>query len=255
MKGSDYLLSTCAVAFLCAGLAGSAAEVEQPVTSLGKLTFVVRTPGGDAGIPIDTSVSLATAHPEITRAALVFHGKGRDIAGYYHALERAASDAGPIAEHTLLIAPQFLREEDVAAHDLPHQFLRWHLGSWTAGFPATAPQALSTFDVIDALLRRLGDRAEFPNLDTVVLAGHSAGGQLLNRYAIVGREPQALSAAGIHVRFVIANPSSYFYFSDDRPRADGSFATFPRARCPGFDRWRYGPRRAPPYLRGRLGKA
>jgi len=64
----------------------------------------------------------------------------------------------------------------------------------------------------------------------------------------VGREPYALSTAGIHVRFVIANPSSYLYFNDDRPQADRSFAPFDGQRCPQFDHWRYGPQHAPAYV-------
>ncbi len=241
------LSSKCAATVLAVCLAASAAEREKPVAFIAKSMFTQHTPAGDASIPIETSVDLTTAHPEMTRAALIFHGKGRDAEGYFHDLERAASDAGESA-HTILIAPQFLREEDVQAHHLPSRMLRWHLGSWTAGLPAAAPQPLSTFQIVDALLRVLGDRRMFPNLKRVVLFGHSGGGQLLNRYAIVGREPQALSAAGIHVRFVIANPSSYFYFSDERPRADGSLAAFDRERCPRFDRWRYGPEQAPPYV-------
>jgi len=53
---------------------------------------------------------------------------------------------------------------------------------------------------------------------------------------------------GIHVRFVIANPSSYFYFTDDRPQRDGSFAPFQSAACRTFDHWRYGPVNAPAYV-------
>ena len=81
------------------------------------------------------------------------------------------------------------------------------------------------------MLATLADRARFPNLTTVVLIGHSGGGQLLNRYAIVGKS--ATTLAGIHVRYVIANPSSYFYFSDDRPQQDGSFAAIQCIGLPG----------------------
>lgn len=223
-----------------------AADREKPVSHLAKQVYTIHTAQGDASFPMEVSANLNTIHPEITRAAIVFHGKGRNVEGYFSALERAAHEAGHVSQQTLLWAPQFLREEDAEAHHLPKQFLRWHAGSWTAGESASGPLPLSTFDVIDAMLATLANRERFPNLITVVLIGHSGGGQLLNRYAIVGRS--AIRMAGIHLRFVIANPSSYFYFSDDRPQRDGSFAAFHNSACPKFDHWRYGPVNAPAYV-------
>jgi len=66
----------------------------------------------------------------------------------------------------------------------------------------------------------------------VVIFGNSAGGQFVNRYAAVGRGPGALAARGIQTRFIVANPSTYLYFGDDRPHA-----------APGrsaVNQWRYG---------------
>lgn len=224
----------------------SAAEREKPVKYLATHAYTMHTAQGEASIPMETSLDPDANHPDITRAAIVFHGKGRNVEGYFSALEHAAHEAGPDAARTLLWAPQFLREEDAEAHHLPKQFLRWHGGSWSAGEPAAGPLPLSSFDVIDAMLATLSNREHFPHLDTVVLIGHSGGGQLLNRYAIVGKA--AATMAGVHVRFVIANPSSYFYFSDDRPARDGSFAPYQVASCPSFDHWRYGPLDAPVYV-------
>jgi len=39
-----------------------------------------------------------------------------------------------------------------------------------------------------------------------LIVGNSAGGQFVNRYAAVGRGPDALAARGLRVRFVVANP-------------------------------------------------
>jgi hypothetical protein len=201
-----------------------------------------------ASLPIDSSADLGGPHPGVTRAAIVLHGKARNVEGYYRALERAADAAGAEGRQTLLIAPQFLREEDVEAHHLPKSFLRWHRGAWNAGEAALGPAPISSFDVIGGLLTLLGDRTRYPQLRSIVLFGHSGGAQLLNRYAIVAKEPPILSAAGIRLRYVIANPSSYFYFNDERPLADGRFAPFSRSACPEFDHWRYGPIDPPDYV-------
>src|SRR5277367_5562918 len=151
--------SACSLlALLFSNFVALAAEREKPVTYLAKHSFTVHTAQGDASVPTEISVDLNSTHPEITRAAIVFHGKGRNVEGYFSALQRAAREAGPDAQHTLLLAPQFLREEDAEAHHLPKQYLRWRAGSWSAGEAAAGPLPLSTFDVIDALLAGLANR-------------------------------------------------------------------------------------------------
>src|SRR6185369_1499814 len=76
----------------------------------------------------------------------------------------------------------------------------------------------------------------------VVVAGHSGGGQVVQRYAIAGDGEAALARETIGVRYVIANPSSYAYFSAERPVP--SIA----ASCPRFNDWKYGMELRPAHL-------
>ena len=76
----------------------------------------------------------------------------------------------------------------------------------------------------------------------VVVAGHSGGAQVVQRYAIAGKGEAALTALGIGVRYVVANPSSYAYFDSVRP--EPSIA----ASCPGYNNWKYGMDARPAYL-------
>jgi hypothetical protein len=50
---------------------------------------------------------------------------------------------------------------------------------------------------------------------------------------------------GVKVRYVVANPSSYVYFSAGRPNAEGGFGPFDARRCPDYDQWKYGMAGAP----------
>lgn len=89
------------------------------------------------------------------------------------------------------------------------------------------------------------DAGRFPNLERVVVVGHSAGGQLVNRYAITGRFPGELSPErGVHLRFLVLAPSSFLYFTAERdPDADGIFAPLEGAAlaaCPDYDAYGYG---------------
>jgi pimeloyl-ACP methyl ester carboxylesterase len=219
-----------------------APAAERHPTAVATYTFRVSAPHGSASEPVDISLDWSKPQPGVGRAVIVFHGIGRDVNGYYRALQDAAQQAGPAARDAILIAPQFLDEKDIREHHLPRDVLRWRGASWESGAPALAPSTIGSYEVVDALLTRLADRSVFPSLKTVVLVGHSGGGQLVQRYAVVGKAAAALASAGIHLRYVVANPSSYVYFSEDRPAAPGG-------RCHDFHRWKYGPIDPPVYVK------
>jgi pimeloyl-ACP methyl ester carboxylesterase len=189
--------------------------------------------------------------PGVTRAIILFHGLLRNAENTRKAGVEAIDNAGAQGRGTLLIVPQFLEQVDVDAHGIPADVLRWAPEAWMNGSDASnAP--VSSFSAIDGLLNLLANRSIFPNLKTVIVAGHSAGGQLAQRYAVAGRGGDALAQSGVRVRYVIANPSSFVYFSPERPvlgdQADFSFAV-PSQTCSGrFNRWKYGLGDPPPYL-------
>jgi pimeloyl-ACP methyl ester carboxylesterase len=81
-------------------------------------------------------------------------------------------------------------------------------------------------------------------LAEIVVAGHSGGGQVAQRYAVLGRGEEVARAVEIRVRYVVANPSSYAWFTSDRP--DAAIAQ----SCPGYDRWKYGMHDLPSYATG-----
>jgi pimeloyl-ACP methyl ester carboxylesterase len=140
----------------------------------------------------------------------------------------------------MLIVPQFLADTDVHAHNSPETYLHWNAVNWEGGDNANGPIPASSFEALDAILARLADRTLFPNLKTVVLAGHSGGAQVVQHYAVVGKGETVLADAGIHVRYVVANPSTYLYFSEERPVS-------PDQSCPEFNQWKYGWSGAPAY--------
>ena len=168
---------------------------------------------------------------------------------YLHSAEQAATQAGQLST-TLIIAPQFLNQTDINRHALPDAVLRWQGNDWMAGAPALGPQPLSSYAALDHILERLGDRKRFPELREVVIAGHSGGAQVVQRYALTTQADTALKAKGIKVRYVVANPSSYAYFTAQRP-----VPTFDQASCPGFNTWKYGLIDLPAYAKGQKQQA
>jgi len=238
---------TLLILLMVAGLIPATAPAQQrqtfrdPVKVVADARLAV---GKTDGIPLYLSADWSHPLPDVTRAVLVFHGLQRDADRYWTDAQATLADAGDAARGTLLIVPQFLADQDLPAHGLPLSMLHWEADSWSGGAPADGPEPLSSFDAIDAILARLADRSLFPNLRRVVVAGHSAGGQVVQRYAIVGRGEDALIARGVQVRYVVANPSSYTYFTSERP------LPVDNAACPGFNRWKYGLDQIVPYAEG-----
>ncbi|WP_085668061.1 MULTISPECIES: hypothetical protein [unclassified Pseudomonas] len=181
----------------------------------------------------EMAVGIGPAPAKIERVLIVIHGRLRNAETYRKSGEVAAELAGQTA-NTLVIAPQFLNESDVSLYSLPASVLRWQGNEWMGGGLSTGPNPLSSYAALDEIVGRLSDRKQFPDVKQIVIFGHSGGAQVVQRYALLAQEQPALKTEGIRLRYVVANPSSYAYFNEQRPVA------FDHAKCPGFNRWKYG---------------
>ncbi|MBN3813176.1 alpha/beta hydrolase [Paraburkholderia sp. Ac-20347] len=253
--------SVIAMTLACVGAPAHAALADaahvdsphlRPVSHISATRMRIDTPNGPAEFALYVSRDWDRPQPGVTRAIIVIHGKLRNADTYFHSAETArdaaaaeGADTGVGKSGTLLIAPQFLATLDLAGRDEPADLLRWDANGWMAGDAAVAPQAVSSYAVLDAIVARLADRTRFPNLRHVIFAGHSGGGQVVQRYAIAARDVGALAQAGIDVRYVVSSPSSYAYFDAERP------APVDAQACPDFDSWKYGMQQRPAYLADR----
>ena len=223
--------SRLALIGLLLGAAAPALAEEGPVSPPVATVVEGRLAIGEAQLPVFVSRDWSQPLPDIRRVVIVVHGYNRNADDY----ARNMMVLGPPAD-TLVVAPQFLASEDIATHHLPDSILRWDQEHWEDGNPALGPSSLSAFDGFDAIMAKLTDRATFPNLMQIVLAGFSAGGQVVQRYAAVGKGEDAIS-----LRYVIGSPGTYVYFGDERPLPDGTFGVFAGAvQCPDYNRWKFG---------------
>ena len=154
------------------------------------------------------SYGLDVPNRHVTRALIMVHGTGRNADHYFLTAMSAAFLAGAL-DDTLVIAPHMI---DASDHAEPNE-IAWQT-SWRTGGPSQADASLSSFDFVDAILRKLAKKSVFPNLQQIVVTGHSAGGQFANRYAMSNKIHGTL---GVPVTYVVANPSSYAWPSAVRP--------------------------------------
>ena len=207
--------------------------------------------------------ALQTRNEQVERALIMVHGQSRTSRNYFRTALAAAFIAGAL-ENTIVLAPRFASNEGKECRDkLAAEELNWVCSgprSWRNGGSAVNAGQVTSYHVTDAILRLLARKDVFPNLRSIVVAGHSAGGQYTTRYAMSN---QSHDRIGIDLRYVVANPSSYTYLHAVRP-AGGSvpqgassvvgsdaspapakpaaaFQAFSEAaKCAGFDDWPYG---------------
>lgn len=220
----------------------------RPVKTIAPERLKIKTALGEALVPAYASSDVNKTQPQIKCAVIVVHGRLRDADKYFDLSMHAARSSNVLAD-TLVIAPQLLTFADAARHELAANVARWRNEAWRTGEVGKAPFAISSFEVIDGIIALLSDRTRFPNLERIVVAAHSSGAQFVQRYAVVGRADQVLTAAGLQpfadgadvtvgkgavmrVRYVVANPSSYVYFDATRPK--------PVEKCAEYNHWLYG---------------
>jgi hypothetical protein len=236
---AGYVLMAIIAAATSGAWLAAVAQPGQPVRRIGDRWLTVASDAGVVRVPYFGSGDLGTRQPAVSRAVVIVNGTLRNADEYYASGVTAARAAGADLRRVLIMAPQFLATPDAEAAGVTGDVPLWSLDGWKDGARALRPQdGPSSFAVMDAILQQLLDRGRFPTLRTVVVAGHSAGGQFVQRYAATSRPD--MRSAGITVRYVVANPSTYLYFDDRRVSADGRLAIFPRAACPSFNRYKYG---------------
>lgn len=184
---------------------------------------------------------------QIQRAVIIIHGLDRDPGTYMSNMLSAINNGG-ISDPNInqgnvaILTPYFPNGDDknigypwtaglAAGKGSTTNALVWQASYWASGannqYPSSST-SVSSFEVLDQLVKYFDNRAMFPNMKHIVVGGHSLGAQTTNRYAEVG----AQFATNSPVTYYIANPNSYGWLSTSRPLPIGS--------CTTFDNWREG---------------
>jgi pimeloyl-ACP methyl ester carboxylesterase len=132
----------------------------------------------------------------------------------------------------LIVAPIWLNEVDQRAGSVQAKELYFKSSNWQAGGSSVGPSlqhSLSAYSIMDNFTDMLFDKAVYPNLNQVVIAGHSMGGQASHRYAILKKQKKYDD----DLSYWVGNPGSWTFLSTDRPYHNDSCSAI-------FDNWHYG---------------
>ncbi|HUO94454.1 MAG TPA: alpha/beta fold hydrolase [Rhizomicrobium sp.] len=252
-----YIFAAIATCLALAFAAPNAIAAPVPCTSATAACMEWITLGNTRAMVYRT-YPLDVPNSGVRRALIMVHGALRNADHYFRTATGAAFLADALGD-TLVIAPAFHSADGDCKDKLEAGEANWPCdgNSWRSGGDAIGSPDVSSFDFVDAILKKLADKRVFPDLAAIVVAGHSAGGQFVARYQMANRVHETL---GVPVTYAIANPSSYAWpdASRDLPVDDGapqnavlgwkeeaphthfSFGALDAAKAPNFDRWPYG---------------
>ena len=194
-----------------------------------------------AQIPYASNMMLDKAHTEVTRLILAIHSSSYNPDTYLdNSLSLLGNDAALNSE-TLIIAPAFYRKDKTDLSDI----VAWRSSPFWGGSRALYQEKkikLSAYEILDDILTRIITSKYFPNLSDIVILGHSAGGQLVNRYAASNTiEDTVALEHGISMRYLVMAPSSYVYLDGKRVKRDSyTEFKFPFGANKKYNYWGYG---------------
>ena len=234
------------------------AGVPACTTATAACTDFVPLGGGPGRSMVYRTYALDARNENIRRALIMVHGTNWNADHYFRTAVAAAFLAGAV-EDTVVIAPRVASADRGCTDKLEPNEVSWSCtgDSWRSGGSSASHPTLTSFDFVDELLRKLANKKTFPNLTSIVVAGHSAGGQFVARYEMANRVHDTL---GVPVTYVVANPSSYAWPDATRPTSVDdaapesaklgwnvetvhtkfSYGAFDGAACANYNRWPFG---------------
>jgi pimeloyl-ACP methyl ester carboxylesterase len=235
----------------------------------------IKPTGQQSRVLIYRNYPLETKNENITRAFIFVHGINRDADNHFRTALAAAFLAGTLND-TVIVAPRFASNSNAKGNQtgncqdtLAPDEANWicetqRPDTWRSGGSEVGNEKITSFDFMDEIVRVLARKEVFPNLRTIVVAGHSAGGQFVNRYEMSN---QIHDTVGVPISYVVSNASSYAYVDDRRPTPNAGPLSTPgmvlaapavqlpalvpyadAKNCTGYNSWPYG-------LKNRIGYA
>ena len=193
--------------------------------------------GSGVYLPVFGTHELSTGHEAVSRGLIVVHGNNRDPDSYFVSGVSAVSQGGATGT-TAVVAPHFQTIDDGPESDEPY----WSSPGWKRGnlslSEGPSPR-VSSYAALDSIVRLFLNAGRFPALREIVVTGHSAGGQVLHRYAATSQVEEG-ARDGVSFRYVVANPSTYLYLGPERENLSGDFTVPGGVGCDDYNEWHYG---------------
>ena len=207
-----------------------------------KIQYVVS--GDTLSQPYFRNFNIDSVNNNVKYAIISLHGDGRNAMEHFNIITQAAENVG-LEDSTLILAPIYPYFEDLYDHNLGDDVLYWSDIDWNAGDLSRNTQSnprpfrISSFSTLDTIYHRLVNNN--PSLRKITLTGHSAGSQMVVRYAAGGRAQSAINNTEIDFFYVPTNTPSFLYYDNNRVLNQGADVfQFGPTDCGSASQYKYG---------------
>ena len=178
---------------------------------------------------------------EVQGAIITFHGNNRNADDYFEKMASIIIGLG-LTDDILIIAPKFATLYERSSDSDWY----WNTTSWKWGMPSyNSPlgENISSFAIIDTILTKISDESLFPQLENVLITGHSSGAAFTHMFSYTKSEN---SFNGLNIKFAVVNNQYFVHPDDTRIQQDGSVSVL--QSCNNYNDWPYGLNNLNPYM-------
>lgn len=202
---------------------------------------------GNVQTDVDESMNTSFDRTNVGMVLIIIHGSGRNADDYFCSA-LAAAELQKKWSDVWVIVPRFFDDTD---HP-PKDFLYWKTddddgdGTWRYGANSAnggtkATNGISSYTALDEVIKHTW-MIKLPNLKQIVIAGHSSGGQFVNRWSLMTQVWADDNPT--KMRSVVANPSSFIYLTPKRWIEELKEWQIPSStitkNCPHYNQWEWG---------------
>lgn len=203
-----------------------------------------QTINGTAAMPVQPYYVSTNVDPHtVRRVVICFPGKQRDSWKYATMFNNALNwvynqkSYGIKQGDVMIIAPTILNMDDLWAGGVEGNWLAYDKSVWQMGGVSHFPpleKSVTFYSAIDKIIKMVMNQTNYPQVNQVVIAGHSMGGQATQRYALL----KADKKYDANIKYWVGNPGSWAWLQNgSRPVPTPGTQCNPASE---MDKWPYG---------------
>jgi hypothetical protein len=172
-------------------------------------------------LPYKSNYAMDMKNSDIKHVIIPIHSGEYDVEKLFDNYKKLISKYEHAKFSTFIMAPQFNRKK-YAPNVKENDMLLWGPaafgGSSTSYVLASDEcQLISSYAVVEEIITKFCNKEIFPNLERITIAGHSSGGNFVQKFAVGNTVGESGAAeAGVNIRYIAMSPSLYMYLSDKR---------------------------------------